>query len=493
MKRLLAAMAITAGMVAGLNRMTSAAPTGVPIYNRSTLQTGAKFNVSSGTANDLYASTVTVRTKLIWPDGTVQTTSSTAGGGVSGVTVYPATATARFNYGLDTSTMTAGTIATTGAVSPNSVHWPDGSVQTTAPTSPYVNAISSTDIDNGGFNFSHIASLSAANFTVTGATETHNGWSWIMPSAAALTGRTSLQLMTWDPATNFVSVSTAITDGAELGSTQTFTAAQTFASSVTVSKGLYLGQSVKTANYTLTSTDTVVLASCTANGGCIQTLPAASNTNQVLTITKVDTSSQTVTVKAAGSELIGGTTTQLFLHALNSSVRLASDGSKWWPLGVLPSIPPFIGPNGDPNTAQAVATSSNVHYIGVYVPTPCTAYAIRLNFGLTSGTADLGIYDSDYSGNPANKLASSGATTIPGTGVRQFNFTADVNLQPGPYWLSVDVNNTVATITRFSTNANTGAIVQTSSSGTLPTTASTSLTTGRPYAMQLVLRHGVNQ
>lgn len=358
---------------------------------------------------------------------------------------------------------------------------------------PFSNAVSSTSLSIGGNNLSSINSLSAVTFTVTGATESHNGVGMIFPSTASIAGRTSEQLFRYNPSTNYVTFSTAITDGAQLGSTQTFTAAQTFSSSITISKGLYFGQSVKSADYTLTSTDTVVLASCTASGGCIQTLPAASNTNQVLTITKVDTSSQTVIVRAAGSDLIGGTTTQLFLHALNSSVRLASDGSKWWPLGALPSIPPFLGFNGDPNTAQAVATSSNVHYIGIYVPVPVTAFGIRLNFGVISGTADVGIYDSDYSGNPANKLASSGATAIPGTGVRELDFTSQVNLQPGPYWLAVDVSNTVATITRFSTNANTACIVQTSSSGTLPTGASTTLTTGRPYALQLVVRHGATQ
>lgn len=48
--------------------------------------------------------------KIYWPDGTIQTSSPTAGSG-SGVSVYPATSTAQFNEGLYTSSVTIQTLS----------------------------------------------------------------------------------------------------------------------------------------------------------------------------------------------------------------------------------------------------------------------------------------------------------------------------------------------------------------------------------------------
>ena len=51
-------------------------PAGVPILNSSQKQTGAVFNVSSGTADNFYSSTITVRKGIFFGDGTFQSTAS---------------------------------------------------------------------------------------------------------------------------------------------------------------------------------------------------------------------------------------------------------------------------------------------------------------------------------------------------------------------------------------------------------------------------------
>lgn len=56
-------------------------PAGVPILNQSQKQTGAVFNVSSGTVDNLYTSTMTARRGIYFGDGTFQTTASSGGAG----------------------------------------------------------------------------------------------------------------------------------------------------------------------------------------------------------------------------------------------------------------------------------------------------------------------------------------------------------------------------------------------------------------------------
>lgn len=84
----------------------------------------------------------------------------------------------------------------------------------------------------------------------------------------------------------------------------------------------------KTANYTATSTDDVIL--CSASGGAFSiTLPAAaSNTGKVLFIKKTDSSSNIVTVDGDASETIDGTTTKK-LCTQNESLKIVCDGSNW--------------------------------------------------------------------------------------------------------------------------------------------------------------------
>lgn len=84
----------------------------------------------------------------------------------------------------------------------------------------------------------------------------------------------------------------------------------------------------KTANYTATAADEVILCNVTG-GGITITLPAASsNTNKCFTIKKTDSSTNTVTVDGNASETIDGATTYS-ITIQYESITIVCDGSNW--------------------------------------------------------------------------------------------------------------------------------------------------------------------
>lgn len=83
------------------------------------------------------------------------------------------------------------------------------------------------------------------------------------------------------------------------------------------------------ASYTITSTDTVILADASSNGVTI-TLPAASSfTGYRFYIKRKDASANTVTIGRTGSDTIDGATSQT-LNAQYTSATVVSDGSNWY-------------------------------------------------------------------------------------------------------------------------------------------------------------------
>lgn len=91
----------------------------------------------------------------------------------------------------------------------------------------------------------------------------------------------------------------------------------------------------KTTNYTATTADSVIL--CNATGGSMTiTLPAASTcydssnlASIIYNISKIDSSSNIVTIDGNGSEAICGSAT-FDLVAQNEVVSLITDGSNWY-------------------------------------------------------------------------------------------------------------------------------------------------------------------
>jgi hypothetical protein len=87
--------------------------------------------------------------------------------------------------------------------------------------------------------------------------------------------------------------------------------------------------STKTTNYTLMTTDFVILGDCTSAAFTLSLPTAASGVGRIFFLKKVDSSANVLTVQANGSELIDGNNTFL-LPSQYQSITLVSDGSKWW-------------------------------------------------------------------------------------------------------------------------------------------------------------------
>lgn len=91
---------------------------------------------------------------------------------------------------------------------------------------------------------------------------------------------------------------------------------------------LTIEATAKTGNYTLTTSDQVILADSSGGAFTITTPAASSNSGRYFYIKKVDSSSNFVTLKGAGSETVDGATTfDLFVQW--QAVMIVSDGSNW--------------------------------------------------------------------------------------------------------------------------------------------------------------------
>lgn len=87
--------------------------------------------------------------------------------------------------------------------------------------------------------------------------------------------------------------------------------------------------SIKSANYTLMTSDNVILGDATS-GAIIFTLPsAASAVGQVFFLKKIDASANVVTVKGNLSELIDGSNTFL-INTQYAAITVVSNGTQYW-------------------------------------------------------------------------------------------------------------------------------------------------------------------
>jgi hypothetical protein len=242
----------------------------------------------------------------------------------------------------------------------------------------------------------------------------------------------------------------------------------------------------QTVAYTITSTDTVVLASCPANTALTFTLPsAAANRGQQLYINKVDVSSQSVTVIANSTDTIASSTGTLTMYAPGQAVGLISDGvSNWISPNGLPKYMPFIGNNQDPSAASAT-TANNAFYNAVVVPEFVVLTGIRIVVGTASGNVDVGVYDANR-----KLLAHSGSTTCPASGANTINVAATY-LMPGLYYLAIAVDNGTVTMTRSGASAIAGNY-STTTSFPLPSTFTVGVATARNFTTLGIVAGGLS-
>lgn len=95
-----------------------------------------------------------------------------------------------------------------------------------------------------------------------------------------------------------------------------------------VNGGVSLALSIKTASYSMTTSDFAILANATTAALTV-TLPAASNTGMTVFIKKIDASTHAVTVSRTGADTIEGVTKKS-LSKKNSSLTLVAGGNGTW-------------------------------------------------------------------------------------------------------------------------------------------------------------------
>lgn len=92
--------------------------------------------------------------------------------------------------------------------------------------------------------------------------------------------------------------------------------------------GLVAALATKTAAYTLTATDSVILASATSAAFTVTLPTAAGIAGRTYTVKKTDSSANTVTIATTSSQTIDGLST-LVLTQQWEYVQVISDGSNW--------------------------------------------------------------------------------------------------------------------------------------------------------------------
>ena len=114
----------------------------------------------------------------------------------------------------------------------------------------------------------------------------------------------------------------------ETGATQDAASGTLFVKKVVLNNSTPSAIVSKTANYTATTSDSVIL--CSASGGSFTiTLPAASgNTGRIYFIKKTDSTSSTVTIDANASETIDGALT-LVISLQYATYMIVCDGTSW--------------------------------------------------------------------------------------------------------------------------------------------------------------------
>lgn len=201
--------------------------------------------------------------------------------------------------------------------------------------------------------------------------------------------------------------------------------------------------STKTANYVVTSTETVILASTTAAGMTVR-LPSSNyfNKGRVLTISKVDQSTGAVVILSSGTDVIAGKGTVTLNSFMQTDSIMADGMGHWIPWGQgLQMTPDFVGPGFQGTSANTIGTTSAA-VCGVFTTqVPVTLSTVTVHVAVASGNMDAGVYDI-----LGNRLASSGSVAVPAAGRGQLAMTSRVNLSPGTYWMCISVDNTTATL-----------------------------------------------
>jgi hypothetical protein len=216
----------------------------------------------------------------------------------------------------------------------------------------------------------------------------------------------------------------------------------------------------KTSSYTATSFDEHILADATS-GAVTITLPTAVGRTDPITVKKIDSSINAVTIDGAGTETIDGQLTRR-LDAQWDYCTLVPSGSSWYvkaaPTAISwadrPSEQGLLAWTYDPNMAGHVTAQSNAGVAGritlVKIPIREQITWSSIWFGLSGVDAGatlsncyLGVYDS--SGTLKGTTADISSSLMSGATAKSVALTSSFTAAPGSYFIAMLLNGTWTT------------------------------------------------
>lgn len=214
----------------------------------------------------------------------------------------------------------------------------------------------------------------------------------------------------------------------------------------------------KTAAYTATDLDEVILVDATTAGFTLSLPTASGRTGKILKIRRIDlTANNIVIIDPSGSETIDGLLTYE-LRTQFAYVEIRSDGTNWQiidysyfdinaykRLGTANNrwyIPGMIGAS----QFTALTVSANILYAQPLILgriATINDLGINVTTGVASTEVKIGIYKDNGAMQPSSLLYDTGAlaTTTSSTFVSHA-LTTPLKLQPGLYWIVFSFNGT---------------------------------------------------
>lgn len=271
----------------------------------------------------------------------------------------------------------------------------------------YDSTINFLKIDNGSTINTFVTTDGVQTITgkeLTGGTAS-NTLRWRLPSetSANLSGLTNLSgLIAYDTTNNRV----------------VFNNGSAWADIATSGAVPALPVTSKTANYTATTSDSVILVDGTGGAFTITLYTATGNTGKQIVITRTDeTFANQITVDGNGSETIRGALTYK-LCSQYESITLVSDGTNWQMLNqVIPSVPVSYTPTftgfGTPSGVVCYRwrEKNKLCVRAYFVPGTTTATIAQVSFpsGLTSSSAIATI---ELAGTAIINVTSNGYSSV---------------------------------------------------------------------------------
>lgn len=216
----------------------------------------------------------------------------------------------------------------------------------------------------------------------------------------------------------------------------------------------------KTANYTVTTSDQLLLADATS-GGFTFTMPTAvGNSGKTIWFKRIDNAlTNLVIIDGSGSETIDGSLT-VTLYNSDQVYQFVSDNSNWQLIINMPydentyrakgsTLNRWYSASGTGIAPSAASFSINtLRAIPVVMGKTTTIDQMAINVTVlgASSNARVGIYADNGNLYPGALIVDAGSIATATTGVKTFTTGLPITLLPGLYWLAIVGNGTAPTI-----------------------------------------------